>query len=53
MDKATIGRLPNTKDIPGAPPLRGHLFYGLEDALVIEYSPQVYEKEDSYRIDLS
>ena len=23
----------------------GHLFYGLEDALVIEYSPQVYDKE--------
>ena len=31
----------------------GHLFYGLEDTLVIEYSPQVYEKEDTYKIDLS
>ena len=26
----------------------GHTFFGLEDALVVEYSPQVYEKEDSY-----
>ena len=34
-------------------PRCGHLFYGLEDALVIEYSPQVYEKEDSFKIDLS
>jgi dTDP-4-dehydrorhamnose 3,5-epimerase-like enzyme len=31
----------------------GHLFYGLEDTVVIEYSPQVYDKEDSYKIDLS
>ena len=30
----------------------GHIFYGLEDALVVEYSPQVYDMEDSYRIDL-
>ena len=34
-------------------PYCGHLFYGLEDAFVIEYSPQVYDKEDSYKIDLS
>jgi len=31
----------------------GHLFYGLEDALVIEYSPQVYDKEDTHKINLS
>ena len=34
-------------------PRCGHLFYGLEDTLVIEYSPQVYDKEDSYQINLS
>ena len=34
-------------------PRCGHLFYGLEDTLVIEYSPQVYEKEDTYQINLS
>jgi dTDP-4-dehydrorhamnose 3,5-epimerase-like enzyme len=34
-------------------PRCGHLFYGLEDTLVIEYSPQVYDKEDNYKIDLS
>lgn len=34
-------------------PRCGHLFYGLEDALVIEYSPQVYDKEDTYKINLS
>jgi len=33
-------------------PRCGHLFYGLEDTVVIEYSPQVYDKEDSYKIDL-
>ena len=31
----------------------GHRFYGLEDALVIEYSPQVYDKEDTYRVNLT
>jgi len=30
----------------------GHLFYGLEDALVIEYSPQVYDQEDTHKINL-
>ena len=30
----------------------GHLFYGLEYALVIEYSPQVYDKEDTHKINL-
>lgn len=34
-------------------PRCGHFFYGLEDAVIIEYSPQVYDKEDSYKIDLS
>ncbi|NWF93881.1 MAG: cupin domain-containing protein [Syntrophaceae bacterium] len=32
-------------------PRCGHLFYGLEDTLVVEYSPQVYDVADSYRID--
>jgi dTDP-4-dehydrorhamnose 3,5-epimerase-like enzyme len=32
-------------------PRCGHLFEALEDALVVEYSPQVYEVEDSYRTD--
>jgi len=31
----------------------GHVFYGLEDTMVVEYSPQVYEDEDNYRIDLN
>ena len=34
-------------------PRCGHRFYGLEDTLVIEYSPQVYDKEDSYKINLT
>ena len=34
-------------------PRCSHLFYGLEDTLVVEYSPQVFDKEDSYRIDLA
>ena len=34
-------------------PRCGHFFYGLEDTMVIEYSPQVYDKEDNYKIDLS
>jgi oxalate decarboxylase/phosphoglucose isomerase-like protein (cupin superfamily) len=33
-------------------PLCGHIFYGLEDALIVEYSPQVYENEDSHKINL-
>ena len=32
-------------------PRCGHIFYGLEDTLVVEYSPHVYNMEDSYRID--
>ena len=31
----------------------GHRFYGLEDTLVIEYSPQVYDKQDTYKVNLS
>jgi dTDP-4-dehydrorhamnose 3,5-epimerase-like enzyme len=34
-------------------PRCGHLFCGLEDTVVIEYSPQVYDQEDSYKINLS
>ena len=34
-------------------PRCGHIFYGLEDALVIEYSPQVYDKEDTHKIELT
>jgi len=33
-------------------PRCGHLFYGLEDTLVIEYSPQSYDKGDTYKIEL-
>jgi dTDP-4-dehydrorhamnose 3,5-epimerase-like enzyme len=29
----------------------GHIFYGLEDSLVVEYSPQVYNKGDAYPVD--
>ena len=107
MNKVTIEKLPNTKEIPGPKrweeergefvqiayqePMRhlaafeirqgysrgdhyhekkeekifekgnrirvkprcGHRFYGLEDTLVIEYSPQVYDKEDTYKVNLS
>jgi dTDP-4-dehydrorhamnose 3,5-epimerase-like enzyme len=34
-------------------PRCGHLFYGLENTLVIEYSPQVYDKEDNFKINLT
>lgn len=34
-------------------PRCGHRFYGLEDTLVIEYSPQVYDKEDTHKVDVS
>jgi len=33
-------------------PRCGHIFYALEDTVVVEYSPQVYDPEDSYRLDL-
>jgi len=32
-------------------PRCAHIFYGLEDALVVEYSPQEYDKEDAYRVE--
>ncbi len=31
----------------------GHRFYGLEDTLVIEYSPQIYDKEDTHKVNLA
>ena len=34
-------------------PFCGHMFHGLEDTLVVEYSPQVYEMEDNVRINLA
>jgi dTDP-4-dehydrorhamnose 3,5-epimerase-like enzyme len=33
-------------------PLCGHFFFALEDALLAEYSPQVYEEQDRYKINL-
>ena len=33
-------------------PFCGHRFQALEDTLVAEYSPQVYDIKDSYRIDV-
>jgi len=33
-------------------PRCGHLFQGLEDTLVVEYSPQIYQKEDTHKINL-
>ncbi len=29
----------------------GHIFYGLEDSTVVEYSPQYFDKDDTYPID--
>jgi len=33
-------------------PRCGHIFHALEDTLVIEYSPQVFDPEDNYKTDL-
>jgi dTDP-4-dehydrorhamnose 3,5-epimerase-like enzyme len=33
-------------------PRCAHIFYGLEDTLVVEYSPQIFDPQDSYRVDL-
>jgi dTDP-4-dehydrorhamnose 3,5-epimerase-like enzyme len=33
-------------------PLCGHLLEGVEDSIVVEYSPQFYDIEDNYRIEL-
>ena len=30
----------------------GHIFHGLQDATVVEYSPQYYDKEDALKIDI-
>ena len=30
----------------------GHIFHGLEDATVVEYSPQYYDKEDALKINI-
>ena len=32
-------------------PRCGHVFYALEDTVVVEYSPQIFDPEDSYRVD--
>jgi dTDP-4-dehydrorhamnose 3,5-epimerase-like enzyme len=32
-------------------PKCAHVFYGLEQTLVVEYSPQFYDKGDSYPVD--
>jgi dTDP-4-dehydrorhamnose 3,5-epimerase-like enzyme len=32
-------------------PRCAHRFVGLEDALVVEYSPQIYEPEDTFQVD--
>jgi mannose-6-phosphate isomerase-like protein (cupin superfamily) len=29
-----------------------HIFYGIDEATVVEYSPQVYESKDAYKIDM-
>jgi len=34
-------------------PRCAHLFTGLEDTWIVEYSPQFFEPEDSYRVDLT
>ena len=33
-------------------PLCGHILHGLEDSMVVEYSPRFYDIEDNYRIEL-
>lgn len=30
----------------------GHLFYGIEDSHIVEYSPQYYDKADAHRIEM-
>jgi dTDP-4-dehydrorhamnose 3,5-epimerase-like enzyme len=30
-----------------------HIFYGIDDALVVEYSPQYYDKRDTYPVEFS
>jgi dTDP-4-dehydrorhamnose 3,5-epimerase-like enzyme len=33
-------------------PRCGHVFYGIDDSSVVEYSPQIYEKSDAFRLDI-
>jgi dTDP-4-dehydrorhamnose 3,5-epimerase-like enzyme len=33
-------------------PRCGHIFLAIEDTLVVEYSPQVFDPEDNYKINL-
>jgi dTDP-4-dehydrorhamnose 3,5-epimerase-like enzyme len=33
-------------------PRCGHIFMALEDTLVVEYSPQMFDPQDNYKIDL-
>ena len=33
-------------------PLCGHILHGLEDSMVVEYSPQFYDIEDNFRIEI-
>jgi dTDP-4-dehydrorhamnose 3,5-epimerase-like enzyme len=33
-------------------PRCGHVFYGIDDSSVVEYSPQDYDKTDAYTIDI-
>jgi hypothetical protein len=34
------------------PTRMGHIFHGLKDATVVEYSPQYYNKDDAFKIDI-
>jgi dTDP-4-dehydrorhamnose 3,5-epimerase-like enzyme len=34
-------------------PRCAHLFTGVEDTLIVEYSPQFFDPKDSYRVDLT
>jgi dTDP-4-dehydrorhamnose 3,5-epimerase-like enzyme len=33
-------------------PRCAHIFHGSEDTLVVEFSPQIFDPQDSYRVDL-
>jgi len=68
MKKVVIERPPNMREIQGPKrweerilekgdkirikPLCGYTFNGLEDTFVVEHSPQFYEDEDIYKVDL-
>lgn len=45
-------RILNKGDKIRVMPRCGHLFCGLEDTVVVEYSPQVYDIEDSHQVKL-